>query len=100
MKVALHGRVTEADLELADLCGIENIEAFITGPNTVPPFSMRETLCIPHEKMIGDDYVAARQNDFRVLLHADALIVQGRDWQAEHLVSIAQGYGIPVMELP
>jgi methionine synthase II (cobalamin-independent) len=104
MRVALHGKVTDEDLALADLCGIEQIDSFITGPYTVPPWSPesphRTTFVIALDDMIRDHEAAVRQNHFRILQDADALIVQGRDWERDHLVSIARGYNLPVMELP
>jgi hypothetical protein len=101
MIVAIFGDVSAKDLEIADLFGITSITGFVLNDeNSLPPIISSRVPCeiVPLETMIGDHDMALRQNHYRILLMADALVCQGKGHQ--HLVGIALSYGIPVMELP
>lgn len=103
MRVAIVGRVSARDLDLADLFGIGPIDSFVTNENSAPPLLDPPRACdvIPLERMIGDPDVATRQNDYRLLLYSDALVIQGdAGGYRDHIVGIAHSYGHPVMELP
>lgn len=100
MKIAIVGNVTADDLELADLFGITSVTSFITNDVSPLPPTMnppREIECIPLERMV-DEHVALKQNHFRLLQNADALVCQGET--DGHLVKIARSYDLPIMELP
>lgn len=94
MKTILHGQVTEQHLADAALfAGIEPT-SYITNGATSPPVSQRATDVIPPDPMVGD--AAERQNHWRMVLRADALVCVGKN---EHLVRSAESVGLLVYEV-
>lgn len=95
MRVALYGPVTEQHLSDAALfAGIEPTE-FITNGSTVPPCSGRTTEVIPLCPMLPGE-PGVKQNHWRLVLHADALICVGDN---PHLVQCAVLSGVLIHEV-
>ena len=93
MKTVLYGHVTEQ--HLADAALFSGIEptGFVTNGSTLPPCSNRHVEVVPPDPMVGD--AAARQNHWRLVLHADALICVGPN---AHLIHAATQSGLLVYE--
>lgn len=95
MKTVLFGKVTEQHLADALLfAGIEPSE-YITNGKTVPPASQRATTVIPPCPMVPGE-PGELQNNWRLVLHADALICVGDN---PHLVECAARYDLLIYEV-
>ncbi|WP_315127184.1 hypothetical protein [Comamonas antarctica] len=95
MKTILYGRVTEEHLASASLfAGIEPTE-FITNGRIKPPAGRDlPTTVIPPEPLVPGE-PGELQNDWRLVLHADALVLVGEN---EHLLDCARKYDLPIYQ--
>lgn len=98
MRVALFGPVTQAHLQDAELFAAIAPREFVCSGEHPPPTSDLATDVIPLDPMVGE--AARRQNNWRLMLHADALVCVGESSCNTHIVNIAIIHGVPVYEVP
>lgn len=93
MKVVLSGPVTAEILDRADMLGGITIrEAIVSDKQQPPPAELNLTVtCIPLSAMLGDE-LSVLQNDWRLVMAADAVVIVGDN---PHLARCANIYQLP-----
>lgn len=95
MKTVIYGPVTVDHLADAELFSGLTPTSYITNGDSTPPASNLETEVIPPcPKVPGEP--GEKQNHWRMVLHADALILVVRN---EHLLQVAQRCDLLIHEV-
>lgn len=94
MRTILSGPVQAAGIALADLWGIVPSSFVTNGLHPVPKMGLPVTE-LPLCQKFGDRRAAERARNYTLVQNADALIVAGGN---EHLVALAETYGLPVFQ--
>lgn len=95
MKTIIFGKVTPEHLADAELFSGITPSSFITNGDSTPPASNLPTEVIPQcPKIPGEP--GERQNHWRMVLSADALILVGRN---DHLIEVANRCDLLVYEV-
>lgn len=93
MRTIISGFVNEDDIANADLLAGIVPTSYVTNGRSDPPLSILPVATYPVDVKLGHFGEDAR--DYTLCQNADALIVAGSN---DHLVRIAQQYGLPVFE--
>lgn len=94
MKTIIYGPVTVDHLAEAELFSGITPTSYITNGASTPPASKLEAEVIPPCPMVPGE-AGEKQNHWRMVLHADALILVGHN---EHLLHVAQRYDLLIYE--
>jgi len=94
MRVIISGKVTQQDIDDADMLAGIVPTSYVTNGKSTPPASQLPTDVMPICPKLPD--AGERQRDWTMCLNADALIVAGGN---DHLVQCARRFNLPVYEV-